>query len=229
MLDTGWLAPHTEADARVLAEVYGPAVDAFIARVGNLLSAKAIATLKTTVDAVAEWSLARGECSALLHGDYRLDNLMVRPDTGEVRAVDWQTLSLGLPAPDLAYLISTGMTPDERRAHEHDLVADYHRGLRAHGVTDYTFETCWQDYRLAMLQAALVPVFGCAYGTRTDRGRPHVRRDGPARLRSDRRPRHPRPDHLTRTGHGVAGPRFWVPMTRRRSSFSRASVPLVGK
>lgn len=95
---------------------------------------------------------------------------MLHPATGEVRAVDWQTLSLGLPARDLAYLISTGMTPDDRRTHEHDLVAAYHRRLRTHGVTGYGLETCWRDYRLAMLQAALVPVFGCAYGTRTDRG-----------------------------------------------------------
>lgn len=105
---------------------------------------------------VAEWSLAAGERFALLHGDYRLDNLTSHPGTGEVRAVDWQTLSLGLPARDLAYLISTGMTPDDRRRHERDLVAAYHRGLPSHGVTGHSLETCWRDYRLAMLQATLV-------------------------------------------------------------------------
>lgn len=170
LLDTGWLLPHTDADARVLAEVYASAVRTFLADLGNLLSATAIDVLEQTVGVVADWSLAEPDRFALLHGDYRLDNLTAHPGTGEVRAVDWQTLSLGLPARDLAYLISTGMTPENRRRHERDLVAAYHRGLRAHGVTDHDLDTCWHDYRLAMVQAALVPVLGCAYGTRTDRG-----------------------------------------------------------
>ncbi|MDQ4054083.1 MAG: choline kinase family protein [Actinomycetota bacterium] len=49
-------------------------------------------------------------------------NLLFPPDGADgVVAVDWQTLSLALPARDLAYLLGTGPAPDGR-AHERDLL-----------------------------------------------------------------------------------------------------------
>jgi hypothetical protein len=87
-----------------------------------------------------------------------------------VVAVDWQTLSLGLPARDLAYFLATGLPVAERRAHERDLVAAYHAALEGHGVASYDLDACWEDYRFSMVQGPLVAVFGCAYGTRTERG-----------------------------------------------------------
>ena len=117
------------------------------------------------------WICARPDRFALVHGDYRLDNLLFPPDpdTG-VTAVDWQTLTIGLPARDLAYFAGTSLTPAERREHEYDLVATYHRALLGHGVERYSLTECWDDYRFAMLQGPLVAVFGCAYGARTERG-----------------------------------------------------------
>jgi hypothetical protein len=84
--------------------------------------------------------------------------------------VDWQTLSLGLPARDLAYFVATGLSVADRRAHERDVVASYHRSLESYGVASYDLDACWDDYRFAMVQGPLVAVFGCAYGTRTERG-----------------------------------------------------------
>lgn len=44
---------------------------------------------------------------ALVHGDYRLDNLIVDPPTGEVRAVlDWELATLGDPLADLGTLLA---------------------------------------------------------------------------------------------------------------------------
>ena len=85
-------------------------------------------------------------------------------------AVDWQTLSVALPARDLAYFLGTGLTVEDRRAHERGLVAAYHRALAAYGVADYPLEDCWEDYVFAMVQVPLVSTFGCSYGTRTERG-----------------------------------------------------------
>jgi hypothetical protein len=96
---------------------------------------------------------------------------MFPPDDGAgVVALDWQTLSLALPARDLAYFLGTGLCVEDRRAHERDLVAAYHVALTAYGVAGYSLEDCWEDYRFAMVQGPLVSVFGCAYGTRTERG-----------------------------------------------------------
>ena len=170
LLDVEGLALNGPEDAAMLAELYGPATETFLDGVGGLLAPEDHETLRACVGVAERWALARGERFGLVHGDYRLDNLLFPPDGGPSVAVDWQTLSLALPARDLAYFLGTGLPVDDRRSAERDLVAAYHEALVGHGVTDYPLADCWEDYRFAMVQGPLVSVFGCAYGTRTERG-----------------------------------------------------------
>lgn len=171
LLDIDGLALNGPEDAKLLAEMYGPATEIFIDGLGDLIAAEDRDTLWQCVEVAEKWALARSECFGLVHGDYRLDNLLFPPDGGPgVTAIDWQTLSLALPARDLAYFVGTSLSPAERAECESGLVAEYHRALQSHGARDYTIEGCWEDYRFAMIQGPLVAVFGCAYGTRTDRG-----------------------------------------------------------
>ena len=171
LLDLEWLGHSDEAQARMLSELYGPAVDIFVADLGHLLDDSDNDTLRGCVDATEQWILARSERFTVLHGDYRLDNLMF-PDDGVpgVTAVDWQTITVGLPARDLAYFLGTSLPPALRREHEHHLVTAYHRRLVERGVDRYAFSECWDDYRFGSLQGPLIAVFGCAFGTRTERG-----------------------------------------------------------
>jgi hypothetical protein len=107
---------------------------------------------------------------ALIHGDYRLDNMLFSPDGEQIWVVDWQTLGVGLPARDLAFFTATSLAPELRSAIEADLVAAYHAALLGYGVTAYDWETCWQDYRFGMLQAPLICALGLVFATGTDRG-----------------------------------------------------------
>ena len=50
------------------------------------------------------------------------------------------------------------MTSAERKRVEHDLVRAYHDTLVEHGVRDYPFEACWEDYRLATLFVSVYPL-----------------------------------------------------------------------
>jgi hypothetical protein len=171
LLEIEGLALNGPEDAAVLAELYGPATELFIEGLGDLVAPEDRDTLRACVDVAEAWALGRSERFGLVHGDYRLDNLMFPADGGPgVVAVDWQTLSLGLPARDLAYFVATGLSVADRRAHERDVVASYHRALEGYGVASYDLDACWDDYRFAMVQGPLVSVFGCAYGTRTERG-----------------------------------------------------------
>ncbi|MFD6857272.1 phosphotransferase [Rhodococcus sp. NPDC060090] len=171
LLGLEWLGRPDEAQARMLSELYGPAVDTFVADLGDLLDDSDTDTLRSCVDATERWMTARSERFTVLHGDYRLDNLMF-PDDGApgVTAVDWQTITLGLPARDLAYFLGTSLPPALRRDHEHHLVTAYHRRLVEQGVERFAFAECWDDYRFGVLQGPLIAVFGCAFGTRTERG-----------------------------------------------------------
>ncbi len=54
--------------------------------------------------------------TALVHGDYRLDNVVLAPDRPEVAAVlDWELSTLGHPLADLAHYLMTWTFPDGLR------------------------------------------------------------------------------------------------------------------
>jgi len=169
-LADGTLAIVTSTEAEVLADVLEPMTALFVDRFAGRLAAEDREVLEQVPAVAGGWLVGRGERFAPVHGDYRLDNLMFAPDRGPVTALDWQTVSLGLPARDLAFLLATGLSVADRRRHEDDLVAAYHRALLDHGVTGYDREQCRDDYRYAMLQAPLIIVLGCAVGTPTERG-----------------------------------------------------------
>ncbi|MEV5647422.1 phosphotransferase [Nocardia sp. NPDC052254] len=168
------LSVNGPAEAEMLAELYGPATEIFLDRLGELLTPDDHDTLRACVPGIAQWLLAAPERFAPTHGDYRLDNLMFAPasPSGDVQvwAVDWQTLALGLPARDLSYFIATSLEPEQRRAHEDALVETYWDTLRGYGVGDYSLGQCREDYGFALIQGPLVAVFGAAYGTPTPRG-----------------------------------------------------------
>jgi Phosphotransferase enzyme family len=73
--------------------------------------------------------------STLLHGDFRLDNLLFRPD-GEVVVVDWQLCGVGPAAWDVSYFITGALEPSVGRAHEKELLDHYLTELRAGGVPE---------------------------------------------------------------------------------------------
>ncbi|WNG84657.1 aminoglycoside phosphotransferase family protein [Mycobacterium sp. ITM-2016-00316] len=158
------------AMASGMGDVAKMATDITLEKLGDRMTAEDRATLSASMAVVTPWLLTEPDRFALLHGDYRLDNMLFDPDRTRVTVVDWQTLGSGLPARDLAYFTATSLDPATRAAAERDLVAEYHAGLVALGVTGYDEQTCWRDYRLGMLQAPLIIVFGVAFANATERG-----------------------------------------------------------
>lgn len=116
------------------------------------------------------WAVSRPMPYSLLHNDYRLDNLLFSPTGAPLTIVDWQSLSTGRPLQDVAFLLGTGLPPEERRAHERGIIAAYHDALVAKGVQHYDRQQCWEDYRLALFHGPYICLMAEAVATPTQRG-----------------------------------------------------------
>jgi hypothetical protein len=108
----------------------------------------------------------------VVHGDYRLDNLLFGGDGGHVpiAVVDWQTCVHGSGLNDVAYFLGAGLMLGDRRAHERDLVRRYYEGLVAAGVRGYDFDRCWTDHRRGTWWGLIMAVAASMLVERTDRG-----------------------------------------------------------
>ncbi len=84
----------------------------------------------------------------LLHGDYRSDNLLLDPD-GKLAVVDFQITSVGNGAFDIAYFLSSSVTPEVRAEHGEYLLGVYHDTLTGEGV-DFSFEDFMRGFQIAL-------------------------------------------------------------------------------
>ncbi|MCB0929065.1 MAG: aminoglycoside phosphotransferase family protein [Mycolicibacterium insubricum] len=175
--DPEWLTfpgvtmPRPDADfAAGLQMAAVAAAETTLGVLGGRMTAADRDTLTATAEHTRDWLMCEPERFALLHGDYRLDNLLYDPERTRVTVVDWQTLSVGLPARDLAYFLGTGLPVEQRSGAERELVEAYHRALIGYGVTGYDAQSCWRDYRLGLPQITLISTFGVAFAASSERG-----------------------------------------------------------
>ncbi|WP_127782069.1 phosphotransferase [Rhodococcus sp. X156] len=162
LAERAWLQAGGLNTPDFLGPLMVDSVPLFTERMGSRLSPDDVAVLTRAADAVAAWVVTGTEPFALMHCDYRLDNLMFGAD-GTVTALDWQTAATGPPGRDVGYFLETSLDPQVRRDAEEDLLAAYLQALRAGGVTGYTDDDAWRDYRLGLLQGPLVTVLGAVY------------------------------------------------------------------
>lgn len=154
--------------ARFVGEIVEKATDEFVSRFDGLAD-EDIRTLRSCAAATCPWLLTRPAPYSLVHGDYRLDNLMFPAVGPGVFALDWQTVGVAPPSRDLAYFLGTALRVEDRRRHENDLVATYFEELRLRDVQGYSASDCFDDYRLGQLQGPFITILGCIYGATAER------------------------------------------------------------
>jgi len=163
-----WMATGIGDEYALYIEMGTPA---FIDRYRDRLSEEDVDVLRGFAAGVKNWTKRRPEIKTLVHGDYRLDNLMFEAtDDGIlVAAVDWQTLSVGCGGQDLAYLLGNSSPPDQRRAHEERMLSAYRTAMAEYGV-DLSAEQVRADYIYGAFQGPSITMLGSLAVGQTDRG-----------------------------------------------------------
>ncbi len=127
---------------------------------GHLLTPSLISAVERTW-AQMEWVFKRfaSPPMTVVHGDYRLDNMFFPERAGDpITVIDFQLMARGRGPYDIAYFASQSLDIEQRRATERDLLRRYHGALVDAGVRDYSFDDCFEDYRLATLWCAVYPI-----------------------------------------------------------------------
>jgi aminoglycoside phosphotransferase (APT) family kinase protein len=88
----------------------------------------------------------------LIHGDYRLDNLLFRPE-GATVLLDWQALAWGRAGWEVAYFITTALEPHHKKEEEL-MLKQYHKVLVESGVADYDYSDLLKDVATSKIMLA---------------------------------------------------------------------------
>lgn len=163
--DLDWLVNANEPTfCAVLKQSYGQSVGPTLEGFGDRFSPamrELTETMASHTDHFMNVAFDEGRPLTLAHGDFRADNIFYDVGSDGLAVVDWQISSRGYGPVDLGYHLTQSITSDVRRAIEKDAVATYHRTLEESGVTGYSVEQCWEDYREAALFCIVYPITVC--------------------------------------------------------------------
>jgi hypothetical protein len=163
-----WLNQPSVVDQAIVAGL----LTGFLERYEERIEAEHRAMVERFVARFDAWNADRRRPFSIVHGDYRLDNLLFgKPGSPRpLTVVDWQTVSWGQPLLDASYFLGAGLSVEDRRAHEEALLREYHEALRTLGVGDFEWERCWEEYRRQAFHGVLMSVIAPMLVVRTERG-----------------------------------------------------------
>ncbi|ORA08204.1 DUF7064 domain-containing protein [Mycobacterium asiaticum] len=130
LADAPWLNRESPLSQAMITPLYA----GFVERYGDQITPEHREVCERLVSAfdgyVAEQAAHEG-IRGLVHGDFRLDNLLfgTAEDSRTLTVVDWQTVSWGPALTDLAYFLGCALPVQDRREHYDALLEAYHQAL----------------------------------------------------------------------------------------------------
>ncbi len=172
LAELDWIGHPSEQNDQILAALYGTFYAGFAERYADRLAPEALDAARRFGDGILHWSAGHQGPTAVTHGDYRLDNMLFGTREGgyPLAVVDWQTPAEGYPVGDASYFLGAGLLPEDRRKDERALLKLYHDHLRAGGVTDFSFERCFEDYRRFAWNGVIMAVVASMIVGQSERG-----------------------------------------------------------
>lgn len=166
LLDLAWLDRPSPDAAKPTAEGIGLLFAGFVDRYRDRLEPGVLELSERLMASLEGYLLDRPGPWSVLHGDFRLDNLLFGGP--RVAVVDWQTVRIGSPLCDVAYFIGSALHPDARRDNEADLVEAYRVALAGAGV-ELSASTCWDGYRRFAFDGLIMAIAASMLVARTER------------------------------------------------------------
>ena len=160
-LGTSVGAPHTVASLREMVQGIAAQLPGFLEALGDTLSGRDRRLLETVFgSSLAPWlRLVDSRALTVTHGDAHTWNfLFPRSGAGLPYLIDWQLWHLDVGARDLAFMIALHWDPPLRQEGERPLLHLYHRRLAVGGVSGYSFEDLWLDYRRCAVRNLTFPI-----------------------------------------------------------------------
>ncbi len=130
LADAPWLNRDTPVNQGLITALHAGFVDRYCDRIAPQ-HRMVCERLVGGFDAYLAEEAAEGRIQGLVHGDYRLDNMLFGAVGAErpLTVVDWQTVTWGPAMTDLAYFLGCALPVEERRAHYDELLQAYHAAL----------------------------------------------------------------------------------------------------
>jgi len=175
LFDLDWVSRRTPEQVTQTIELMEILQPAFVERYRRELTEEAIDVSDRFVRNASQWFSGLPNPATLVHGDFRLDNLMfavpAAPISPRLVVVDWQTVTHSHGAHDVAYFVGSAFDAEDRRRCEQQLVSAYFEELlEVDGMPPMTFDEFWIHYRRFSWSGFIMAVLASMIVGRTDRG-----------------------------------------------------------
>jgi Phosphotransferase enzyme family len=165
-----WLDP---VRTDMMFAAVAPTLDPFLERFAGQLEPEHVALVRRLAPNAGDYRTRVWTSPYVVaHSDYRLDNMLFATAAGAppISIVDWQGARLGPPLLDAAVLLGACMSTEQRRAHERELLRDYHDRLVSAGIGGFSFDDCVESYRRCSLWPFLLGIPVSVSLVQTERG-----------------------------------------------------------
>lgn len=169
LADADWLNRESPMNQVLLGQLWAGFAD----RYGDAIAPEHRAVCERLVavfDAYLDAESAADRPHGLIHGDYRLDNMLFGQAGADrpLTVVDWQTVSWGPAFTDVAYFLGCALPVEDRRAHYDALLRAYHEALGAQAPVD--LDTVRDGVRRQSFFGVMMAIVSSMLVARTERG-----------------------------------------------------------
>ncbi len=169
MANADWLNRESPMTQALIAQLYAAFVERYAERIAPE-HRDVCERLVAGFDAYVASEYADERPHGLVHGDYRLDNMLFGEPGADrpLTVVDWQTVTWGPAMTDVAYFLGCALPDQLRREHYDALLTAYHDALGANAML--SVDDVREGVRRQSFFGVMMAIVSSMLVERTDRG-----------------------------------------------------------